>query len=152
MAAYYIDASALVKRYVREEPGSAIINAILDDAPINTVHMAAIGETEVVAAISRRGRSGLGLTVEAEATLAWCAREAASRWVTVEITATLIRRANVLARRHFLRGYDAVHLAAALTTARVLQDRDMSLTFVCSDARLNGAANAEGLDVFDPTS
>ncbi|MEO2003374.1 MAG: hypothetical protein ABGY41_04700 [Candidatus Poribacteria bacterium] len=66
MPSFYIDASALVKRYVQGERGAATVNAILDDVPTNAVDMAAIGETEVIAAISRRGRVGRELSGEAE--------------------------------------------------------------------------------------
>ena len=151
MPSFYIDASALVKRYVQGERGAATVNAILDDVPTNAVYMAAIGETEVIAAISRRGRVGRELPGEAELALTRAAQEAESRWVKVEITAATIHYANLLARNRFLRGYDAVHLAAALTTARTLREGGVPLTFVSADGRLNEAAQAEGLSVLDPT-
>ena len=137
MPSFYIDASALVKRYVQGERGAATVNAILDDVPTNAVYMAAIGETEVIAAISRRGRVGRELSGEAELALTRAAQEAESRWVKVEITAATI---------HY-----AVHLAAALTTARTLREGGVPLTFVSADGRLNEAAQAEGLSVLDPT-
>jgi len=51
-----------------------------------------------------------------------------------------------LVRRHGLRGYDAVQLAAVLE----IHATDPSLTLLSADAELNAAALAEGLTVDDP--
>ena len=59
----------------------------------------------------------------------------------VEIDDTLARRAGELAELHGLRGYDAVHLAAA---DRV---RDPDLVLVAGDGSLLDAARAEGIAV-----
>ena len=53
-----------------------------------------------------------------------------------------------LAKRHGLRGYDAVQLAATLETHSHLP----SVTMLSGDANLNAAAQAEGLAVDDPNS
>ncbi len=71
----------------------------------------------------------------------------------VEITGGTFTEAKVLAQRHFLRGYDAVQLAAALeanierTTAGLLP-----LTLVAADGALLAAATAEGLSTDDPNN
>ena len=53
-----------------------------------------------------------------------------------------------LAERHALRGFDAVHLSAAL---RLATTRDqLTLAFSSFDDRLNQAARAEGLAVMKP--
>jgi hypothetical protein len=58
----------------------------------------------------------------------------------------LVGYAASLARRHALRGYDAVQLAAALE----IHSRAPSLTLLSADADLNAAATAEGLAADDP--
>jgi hypothetical protein len=56
-----------------------------------------------------------------------------------------------LARAHALRGYDAVHLAAATTLNRQRLALGLgAVTLVSADAELNRAAVAEGLLVEDP--
>ena len=57
MADYFLDSSALVKRYVRET-GSAWVTGILDPLSKNEVFVAAITGVEIVAAVSRRARGG----------------------------------------------------------------------------------------------
>ena len=64
------------------------------------------------------------------------------------VSAGLVAQAATLARRHALRGYDAVQLAAALE----IHATDPSLTLLSADAELNTAATAEGLSVEDPNS
>ena len=54
--------------------------------------------------------------------------------------------AGQLAMTHALRGFDAVHLAAALTVHSVAP----TLTFTSCDQRLNQAATQEGLTVRVP--
>ena len=59
----------------------------------------------------------------------------------VEITAQLARNAGDLAQAHQLRGYDAVHLAAAIAAL------DAELVLVTGDNDLAGAARSLGLPV-----
>jgi uncharacterized protein len=72
----------------------------------------------------------------------------ARQYRVVEVSAGLIVEAATLARRHALRGYDAVQLAAVLE----IHAADSSLRLLSSDAELNTAATAEGLLVDDPNS
>jgi len=58
----------------------------------------------------------------------------------VEVRPALVRRVPELVARRPLRGYDAVHLAAAL----VLRERGAAVTFWAADAGLVDAARAEG--------
>ena len=64
----------------------------------------------------------------------------------VELTADLARLAGDVAQAHGLRGYDAVHLAAASTVA------DADLVVVTGDADLGAAATAMGIAVALTTS
>jgi hypothetical protein len=68
--------------------------------------------------------------------------------VAVVNTARLVE-ARALVKRHSLRTLDAIQLACAVDTARVLGE---SLTFVSADRRLLAAAAAEGFSVDDPTA
>jgi hypothetical protein len=55
MAFYYVDSSALVKRYIRET-GSAWVLSWFDPSLNNDVLIAAITGVEIIAAIIRRAR------------------------------------------------------------------------------------------------
>ncbi len=59
----------------------------------------------------------------------------------VEVTAELARHAGDLAQAHHLRGYGAVHLAAAMAAL------DAELVLVTGDNDLAGAARSLGLPV-----
>ncbi len=57
MTTYFLDSSAIVKRYVNER-GSSWVNALLKSAAGNRFYIARITGAEVVAAITRRARGG----------------------------------------------------------------------------------------------
>lgn len=61
MTDYYIDASALVKRYA-DEPGSAWIRQITDPHSRNTILLAEITLAEVAAALAAKHRAPGGIT------------------------------------------------------------------------------------------
>ena len=69
------------------------------------------------------------------------------------LTEEIIEEAASLAKKHSLRAYDAVQLAAALDTSRVIsQIESTQLTLVSADLELNAAAAAEGLATEDPNT
>lgn len=75
-------------------------------------------------------------------------RSLKGRFAFVEINQNLVTDAMSLARKHGLRGYDAVQLAGALQVSnRRISLRLSRLIFVCADLDLNGAAVAEGLTI-----
>jgi uncharacterized protein len=107
----YVDASALVKRYVTE-PGSKEVIALTVSAV--AVATAVISRAEVAAAFARAVRVHVldndgGRRAQRRFLREW------PDLVRVPITEALAARAEGLAWDHGLRGYDAVDLAAALT-------------------------------------
>ena len=63
MSYYYLDASALVKRYT-DEPGSSWIEQITDSHAQNIVLLAEITLAEVTAALAAKHRAPGGITRE----------------------------------------------------------------------------------------
>lgn len=57
MAVYFFDSSAVVKRYINET-GTLWVQSIADPRSGNLIYIAAITSVEVVAAITRRMKSG----------------------------------------------------------------------------------------------
>ena len=152
MAAYFLDASALVKRYVTET-GTAWVTELLDPAARNRLYIARITGAEVTAALTRRERGGHLSAAEAAAAIALFQHDYVNRLRQVEITATLISNAMTAARTHGLRGYDAVQLAAALyANNRRVARKLASLVFVTADTSLLAAGAAEGLTTVDPNT
>ncbi|MEA2697616.1 MAG: uncharacterized protein QOI66_1887 [Myxococcales bacterium] len=127
---------SLVKRYV-DEPGSASVRPLFRG---RTVATARIAYAEIAATMARLHRDHALDEAARDAIYARLDDDFAALTV-VEIRAPLMRHIPQLVARLPLRGYDAVHLAAAL----VLRDHGAAVTFWAADAALVGAARAEGL-------
>lgn len=152
MAAFFIDTSALAKRYITET-GTHWVQGLTDQVSGNTLYIARITLVELVAAISRRRKNGDLTPADAAATLSDVRADFASDYQMIEITAALVSQAEALADRHALRGYDAVQLAAAVqVNDAYTASRQPAVTLVSADLELNAAAAAEGLGVDDPNT
>jgi len=152
MAHYYLDSSALVKRYV-VELGAAWIENLCDAGSGHTIYIVRVSGVEMVAALFRRAHIGSLSLSDAQAQTAQFRADLPYDYAVVEVTELLIDAAMTLAERHGLRGYDAVQLAAALELRAALVASGLpALTFVCADADLNAAAAAEGFPVDDPNA
>ena len=150
MAAYFVDSSALVKRYVQES-GTAWVRGLTRHSPSTTICIARITAVEVTSAVARRRRGRTLTPARASSILHRFRRHLAARYTLVEMTPALFEAAMRLANTHALRAYDAVQLAAALEIHRQRQKTGFGpLMLVSSDQSLNAAATAEGLAVDDP--
>ena len=147
MAFYFLDTSALVKRYILET-GTRWIQSLTAPNASNAHFVARITLPETVAAITRRERGGHITPSNAATALTDFQHDFAWQYRIVDISARLIDDAAVLARTHALRGYDAVQLAAALE----VRSQIPSLVLVSGDGNLNSAAIAEGMAVDDPNA
>jgi|YelNatPaOPRAMG01_1025707.scaffolds.fasta_scaffold134773_3 predicted nucleic acid-binding protein len=134
----YLDASALVKHYVAE-PGTLEVNRAIFQAEV--VGTALISRAEVVAALAKATRMG-ALTREEATHSLQVFREEWPDFVRILITEIVIDRADAFAWEHGLRGYDAVHLAAASVWQEML---DEPVTLATFDRRLWTAAGQVGL-------
>jgi len=149
MPTYYLDASAVVKRYV-SEMGSAWVQALCSNEE-NTLIMAEITLTEVASAFARAARGGRISVEERLSYLDLFVGDCGEQYRLVAIERAVIDRAVDLTQSHYLRGYDAVHLATALAmNAELLRKQLPPLTFVAADEDLLKAAEAEGLPTENP--
>lgn len=137
----YLDASALVKRYM-VEAGSAEVNQASADAETNGT--VTITRVEVAAALAKAVRIGALEQMVALSNL----HKFRNEWHDlnrIQVTNNLVTRADALAWEHNLRGYDAVHLAAALVWQEGLGEAVTMATF---DEQLWQAAEKERLACF----
>jgi predicted nucleic acid-binding protein len=134
----YLDASALVKRYVSES-GSREVNALIARASV--VGTAVISHAEVSSALAKAVRMRMLSREEAASALQLFNAEWESL-IRLQLTEVLISRAATLAWERGLRGYDSVHLAAALFWQDMLGD---TVTLASYDRQLWEAAKATGL-------
>jgi predicted nucleic acid-binding protein len=135
-----VDTSALVKLYVAE-PGTHETRAHLGSASM--VATSRIAYPEARAALARRRREA-GITRNALRRAVSALDRDLERFVVVELTARVARRAGEVAERRALRGFDAIHLASAIELEQLT---DATGRFLCFDDRLRRAAAAEGLSV-----
>ena len=147
MAAYFLDTSTVLKRDV-QETGTAWVQALAAPTVRHSLFVVRITLAETVAAITRRERGGSITPQDAATAVADFQLDFARQYRVVEVSAGLVAQAATLARRHGLRGYDAVQLAAVLE----IHATDPSMTLLSADVELNTAALAEGLSVDDPNS
>jgi predicted nucleic acid-binding protein len=150
VSAYYLDTSALVKRYIAET-GTTWLSAITTPSARHDIYIARIAGAELIAALFRRVRMGEINRPDALQLAADFKTDWQTQYQIVEITVNLIDRAMALAEQHNLRGYDAVQLAAALELQSVRNTLTLPpLVFIAADNALNTIAQIEGLQVDDP--
>jgi uncharacterized protein len=147
VAIYFLDTSAVIKRYV-QEVGTAWVQALTQPSAPHSHFLSRITWVETMSAVTRRERGGHLSPPDAANAIADFQQDFAGQYLPVEISAGLIVHAGDLARLHVLRSYDAVQLAAALE----VQAKIPSLILVSADVALNAAAVAEGLSVDDPNA
>lgn len=146
----FFDSSALAKRYI-QEIGSSWVTATVDPQTGNSIFLAAITRVEITAAIARRTRGGFLTATAANASFAQLQYDLQAEYLNLEVTPAILRSAQDLARKYFLRGYDAVQLAVAVAcnveqTAVGLP----TITLVSADKELLIAASAENLLIENP--
>lgn len=131
----YLDTSALVKLYIYEE-GSPEVKELVTNSLL--VATSKIAYAEARAALAR-GHREKALEDEIYAQAVEALKDDWRNYFAIEVTDTLIELAGELAEQHQLRGFDAVHLAAALILKQQVKE---NITVACWDKRLWQALNA----------
>jgi predicted nucleic acid-binding protein len=144
--AYFLDSSAILKRYLAEQ-GSHYVSTLPPD-PNSLLYIVQIAGVEVVSAIARQRAGKIISKDKAHAAIVQFRTDFARRYIVLKHSDRLIERAMQLAETHALRAYDSVQLAAALSL--VGRVAGLAVTFVCADKQLNVVAQQEGLLVSDP--
>lgn len=136
----YMDTSSLVKLYV-DEMHSEAVHRWVQVADVFATSRVAYPET--LGALARRWREG---DLD-EASFQRVTDAFRAQWLSFAIVNLNETEAGELAITHALRGFDAIHLAAALDLRR--QAGGVVVTFAVFDVRLAQAAKAEGFQVMD---
>jgi hypothetical protein len=135
----YFDASALVKRYVREAGSTTVRRLLISVIPASS----RLSEVEVSSGIIRRAREGAFTTRHRDRMLDALKRDLPALAI-VEMIPEITGDACALLERHALRAGDAIQLASCAYLQRQL---GQPVPFVAFDRRLLAAAQAEGLTV-----
>jgi len=151
---YYFDTSVTVKYYLPEVGSSWIIDLVdeVDNgAGLNTIVFSKIAVVEGAAAIAKRQRMGQITDAQQKRLVGLFLKDCADRFQAWDVDDEVVELATDLTQRHPLRGYDAVHLATALTLNRALIGNSLPpLIFVAADDVLCKAAEKEKLTVENP--
>lgn len=134
----YLDSSSFLKLFL-EEDGSSHIAEISSSA--ERVSISAVGYSEARSALARARLGGRIQASDYDDIL----QRFEQTWATFnvpDVTEPLVRLAGDLAEKYVLRGFDAIHLASAVTLQRKLGE---PITFSAFDDRLSESAASEGL-------
>lgn len=151
MSHFYLDTSALVKRYT-PETGSTWVKALTNPMVGNTIILSEITLAETAAVFAAKHRASGGITRrKRDDMLAVFQNHCDIGYDLIPTTRPIIDLAVNLTQNHRLRGYDSVQLATALFANQALIKIGlMPLTFVAADRDLLTAARSEGLVVENP--
>jgi predicted nucleic acid-binding protein len=149
MAAYFLDTSALVKRY-HPESGTPIVDQVFSEPDADLV-VSRLVMVEIVSAFALKVRSGTINTSKFEQYRKQVHRDVRHKAMRVaRIALRHFQLADELLCRHAmthrLRTLDGLQLAVAIE----LQSGGVPATFVCADDVLCTLAKSEGLVVLNP--
>ena len=135
----YLDTSSLVKLYVEEED-SAKVADLANASKVAATSI--IAYTEARAAFAGRFRERAFSEKTYRRLISFFNKDW-KNYLIVRVTEELVQRAGDLAEKHALRGFDAIHLASAVTLREELSS---PVTFSCSDNKLQKASHREKLN------
>jgi len=141
----FLDTSALIKLFINEIGSSVVQALVAAEASLATAKVAYV---EVHSALARKQREGHLSQVQ----YAHACRQFERDWqayIRVDLRDEILLLARDLIQRHPLRGFDAIHLASALSLKSALGE---DITFAAADGRLLRASEAEGLRALDVES
>ncbi len=151
--AYFLDSSALVKRYV-PETGSAWIQTITDAATGNLLIISRITWVEVLSALARRQREGSLSATDVDLIIQQFRYDLNNHYQIVELDGIVTENAGQLVNQYPLRAYDAVQLASVLRiqAAFAAMTTSTPLVFLSADDRLLAIAQTAGLLTDNPNN
>ena len=161
MPSYFLDSSAIVKRYHRER-GTQWIQTLAEARTPQPLYISQLAQVEVVAALRRVGRNEGYHPSSVDALVNLFLRHLARSdapsanptYLIVPLSPTIMTLASSLCSCYWdvapnpLRSLDAIQLACAIATA---VDIPGEILFVTADTRLAAIVAFEGLRVINPS-
>lgn len=145
MSVYFVDTSALAKRYI-VETGAAWVQSWSDPSAGNTITVSEIVLAEMVSLFARRVREGMPLSSAQSARITFF-RDLRTEYQVIPVRRSILLAAGHLCEKHALRTLDAIHLAAAIQAQANLR---IPIIFVTADKNQQVAVSAEGFTTDDP--
>ena len=138
----YLDTSALVKLFFLEAGSKTVVDLVKGADSVITSQVA---YAESCSALARRKRDKRITEVEFES----AKKNLDGLWPQMNSVQVDEIKAGELAIKHIIRGFDAIHLAAALEIRSASDKNEIEITFCSFDGRQNEAARAEHLTIID---
>ena len=149
---YFFDSSGLTKRYANET-GSVWVENTVNLASGNIIFIGEITQVEVTSAIFRKVRGNIITLADANLAFSKLEHDIQDEYFVIDCSSAILRNAVNLAKKHYLRGYDAIQLAFALEINKEnILLSSPPITFVSADDKLNVAAQNESLSVENPNN
>lgn len=148
MPSYYLDSSALLKRY-RTEKGTGTLDELFEsNREIDLVTTSSFTVLEVISVITRLFRTNTLSRRSYQRLLGDLRQDVRQTIVLQPVADAILAEAVRSIIDHSLRAPDAIQLATALKVRN--EDQERSTFMLCSDVRLKRACESSGLAVIDP--
>lgn len=148
MTTFFVDTSALAKRYIIEQ-GSSWVQSWIEPAAGHIIIVCDITPIEMFSLMIRRQNEGI-FTADAVAKLRVdFLVHLETEYLVVELDSNLCVQARDLVNRHRTRTLDAIQLASAIRASQILNE---PIKFISADETLLKAAAAEGFIIDNPNA
>ena len=142
MKSYFLDTSALVKRY-HSEKGTDKIDQIFSEDD-RAIVISNITLTEMVSAINRKKEDKIISKEDQDIALSKFFHDAIKDFLVIELDGEHIKGSIMLVLKRNIRTLDSLQLAVALGL------KELKVIFVCADKKLVSVAENEGLQTINP--
>lgn len=142
MKFYFLDTSALVKRYHSEKGTDKIDKIFTEDD--RAIVISSISITELVSALNRKKEDKIISREDLEIALSKFFHDAIKDFLILELDGEHIKSSIMLVLKRNIRTLDSLQLAVALGL------KELKVTFVCADKKLVSVAEKEGLQTMNP--
>ncbi len=142
MKFYFLDTSALVKRYHSEKGTDKIDKIFSQDDRV--IVISSISITEMVSALNRKKEDKTILKEDLKIALSKFFHDAIKDFLIIELDGEHIKGSIMLVLKRNIRTLDALQLAVAIGV------KELKVTFVCADKKLVSVAEKEGLQTINP--
>ena len=135
----YLDTSAIVKKYFKEQGSIEVIRLWKKTSSIVT---STVAYAETLASIHRKKRETADIDQSIFKAIRLAFEKDWESFIRVDVTSALNKTIKRVTAAHPLKGFDAIHLASALIVHQRINEE---FVFACYDKSLNESAGKEGL-------
>lgn len=148
MTTYFVDTSALAKRYVLEV-GSTWVNSLIVPAANNVLIVTELTKIEMIAVFARKQRENTLSTADFSKVSNAFLHHTNAEYLVLRLDDPTLVQARLLVAKHPLRTLDAIQLSSALEAVKGFNE---PMTFISADNNLLKIAAAEGFTTDNPNA